>query len=320
MNLGEFELINRLTALLKKTPSVDLGIGDDTAVVPSTSGKLLLTCDALVEGSHFLLEWKELVEEFFFLLGRKLVSVSVSDVASMGGAPLYSLITIGVNETLELRELESLYRGVESALEFYGLSLVGGDTVKSKNVFFDLFLVGEVSNGFMTRSGAEPGDLVFVTGTFGDAKAGLEQLLKGRVVDTYLVERFLNPQARLREGQAALSAGVRCGTDVSDGLVFNLYTVADSSNVKIEIDLQSIPLSQNLISYCGMEKALSYALFGGEDYELIITAPPEKEGELREAGFKPIGRVVEGKGVYGDGKLLPKYGYDHLKGGGVDTY
>lgn len=315
MNLGEFELINRLTTFLKTSSSVDLGIGDDTAVVSFGSEKLLLTCDALVEGSHFLLRWKELVEDLFFFLGRKLISVSVSDVASMGGAPLYSLITMGVSETLDLKDLDSLYRGIEAALESYGLSLVGGDTVKSGNAFFDLFMVGQVPGRFMARSGAEPGDVVFVTGTFGDAKAGLEQLLKGEITDTYLVERFLNPEARLKEGQAALSTGVKCGTDVSDGLVFNLYTVAESSGVGIEIDFQSVPLSRSLVSYCGRENALSYALFGGEDYELIITAPPEKEGELRKAGFKPIGRVFKGKGVYGGGELLPKTGYDHLKGG-----
>ena len=314
MSLGEFELISRISRLFKRNPGVDVGIGDDTAVVTIGSEKLLLTCDALVENSHFLLSWKSLVDNLFFYIGRKLISVSVSDVASMGGAPLFSLVTLGVNSSLSESDLDKLYDGIHSALSDYGLSLVGGDTVRSENLFFDLFLTGRVKNGFMLRSSAEPGDIVFVTGTFGDAKAGLEQLLKGKVSDSYLIDRFLNPAARLSEGQGALSLGVKCGTDVSDGLVFNLYTISEASGVRIDIDLNLIPLSDNLINYCGKERALSFALFGGEDYELIITAPEEKEGELQKIGFKPIGRVSEGRGVYGNGELLPKKGYDHLKG------
>jgi len=314
MSLGEFELISKISRLFKRNPGVDVGIGDDTAVVTIGSEKLLLTCDALVENSHFLLSWKSLVDNLFFYIGRKLISVSVSDVASMGGAPLFSLVTLGIDSSLSESDLDKLYDGIRSALSDYGLSLVGGDTVRSENLFFDLFLTGRVRNGFMLRSSAEPGDIVFVTGTFGDAKAGLEQLLKGKVTDSYLIDRFLNPAARLSEGQGALSLGVKCGTDVSDGLVFNLYTISEASNVRIDIELNLIPISDNLINYCGKERALSFALFGGEDYELIITAPEEKEGELQKIGFKPIGRVSEGRGVYGNGELLPKKGYDHLKG------
>ena len=315
MSLGEFELIGRLARFVKTGRFVDLGIGDDTAVVSIESEKLLLTCDALVESSHFLPDWKNLVEDLFYFLGRKLVSVSISDVASMGGTPRFCLVTLGINDNVRVEDLDALYNGMNSVLEAYGFSLVGGDTVRSERLFFDLFLVGETGESIMTRSGAEPGDLVFVTGTFGDAKAGLEQLLRGDITDTYLVNRFLDPEPRLKEGQAAASLGVKCGTDVSDGLVFNLYTVARASQVRIEIDLHSIPVSENLLSYCGEERAISYALFGGEDYELIVTAPAEKLEELQELGFRPIGRVSEGAGVYGDGKLLPERGYDHLKGG-----
>ena len=314
MSLGEFELISKISRLFNKNPGIDVGIGDDTAVVTVGSEKLLLTCDALVEKSHFLLSWKSLVDDLFFYIGRKLVSVSVSDIASMGGAPLFSLITLGVNSSFSEPNLDKLYNGIRSALSDYGLSLVGGDTVRSENLFFDLFLTGRAKSGFMLRNSARPGDLVFVTGTFGDAKAGLEQLLNGKISDPYLVNRFLNPTARLREGQGALSLGVKCGTDVSDGLVFNLYTISEASGVRIDVDLSLIPISENLINYCGKERALSFALFGGEDYELIITAPEEKGEELRKIGFKQIGKVSEGSGVYGNGELLPKKGYDHLKG------
>jgi thiamine-monophosphate kinase len=192
--------------------------------------------------------------------------------------------------------------------------LVGGDTVKTSNPFFDLFVFGESESFPMLRENAKSGDLVGVTGTFGDARAGLEQLLNNEEKDKYLIERFLNPQARLDEGLGALKLGVKCATDVSDGLAFNLYTIAESSKVMIKVNSNLIPVSDNLVSFCGtMERALTYALYGGEDYELIVTFPEKLQQKMENIGFKVIGYVCEGEGVYLDGKLLKKSGYDHFK-------
>jgi len=313
MKLGEFELIELLTMGLKFKEGIRVGIGDDTAVLELPKGLLLFTCDALVEGSHFLREWHSLVENFFHYIGRKLVSVSVSDVASMGGAPLYSLVTLGVPDWIEVKNLRELYAGIESALEEYQLSLVGGDTVRSSELFIDLSLIG-TSDSVMLRSSARPGDLVAVTGTLGDSRAGLEQLMGGKIVDFFLVERFLNPRARLSEGREACRLGVSCSTDVSDGLVFNLYTISEASKVKIDLESSKIPVSDNLLKFAG-ENFLNYALYGGEDYEIIITFPEEKRETLEGIGFTVIGRVSEGEGVFLDGELLEKKGYDHFKGG-----
>ncbi|SMO64622.1 thiamine-monophosphate kinase [Balnearium lithotrophicum] len=316
MKLGEFELISLLSKTLKnKRNGIKVGIGDDTAVFELNGTLGLLTCDALVEGVHFLRNWKSLTPDFFYYLGRKLVSISVSDVASMGGAPLYSLITLGIPDWMEVEELKELYEGVNSALEEYDFSLIGGDTVKSPNFFLDLSLLGTSNkNRVMLRSKAKPGDLVGVTGTLGDSRAGLEQLLRGKVEDTYLVERFLNPEARLKEGVKALEIGVLCSTDVSDGFVFNLYTIAESSKVRIDLNSSEIPVSENLEKFAG-DGALQYALYGGEDYELIITFPEEKKEKLENLGFKTVGTVSEGEGVFLDDKFLEKKGYDHFKGG-----
>jgi thiamine-monophosphate kinase len=256
-----------------------------------------------------------LTPDFFYYLGRKLVSISVSDVASMGGAPLYSLVTLGIPDWMEVEELKELYEGVNSALEEYNFSLIGGDTVKSPNFFLDLSLLGiSNKNCVMLRSKAKPGDLVGVTGTLGDSRAGLEQLLRGKVEDVYLIERFLNPKARLKEGVKALEIGVLCSTDVSDGFVFNLYTIAESSKVRIDLNSSEIPISENLEKFAG-DGALQYALYGGEDYELIITFPEEKKEKLENLGFKTVGTVSQGEGVFLDGKFLEKKGYDHFKGG-----
>ena len=312
MKLSEFEFINYIASRIKSGKGVIKGIGDDTAVVEFCGKFGLLTCDSLVGGTHFLESWVSLVPELFFFLGRKLVSVCVSDIASMGGAPLFSLITLGATPSVQL---EKFYEGVESALCEYGLFLVGGDTVKSENPFFDFFILGESEKFPMLRENAKAGELVGVTGSFGDAKAGLEQLLSGKVKDRYLINRFLDPKARLREGREALRLGVKCAIDVSDGLVFSLYAIAESSNVRIEISSELIPLSNNLVSFCGTrEKALDFALYGGEDYELVATFPEELQEKMEELGFKVIGRVMEGNGVYLDGRLLEKSGYDHFRG------
>jgi thiamine-monophosphate kinase len=316
MKLGEFELIGLLSKTLKnKRNGIKVGIGDDTAVFELKGALGLLTCDALVEGVHFLRNWKSLTPDFFYYLGRKLVSISVSDVASMGGAPLYSLVTLGIPDWIEVEELKELYEGVNSALEEYNFSLIGGDTVKSPNFFLDLSLLGiSNKNCVMLRSKAKPGDLVGVTGTLGDSRAGLEQLLRGKVEDFYLIERFLNPKARLKEGVKALEIGVLCSTDVSDGFVFNLYTIAESSKVRIDLNSSEIPISENLEKFAG-DGALQYALYGGEDYELIITFPEEKKEKLENLGFKTVGTVSQGEGVFLNGKFLEKKGYDHFKGG-----
>jgi len=314
MKSGEFELIERVKGLLgRKTERVELPIGDDAAVLRCGGLYQVLTCDALTEGSHYLKEWKERVEEFYGKLGKKLISVNASDVASMGGEPKFALITACFTEESSDEDAEKFFEGVREAAEELGVAVVGGDTVKGKGELFDCFMVGESREGYMTRSAARPGDLVGVTGTPGDARGGLEILLKGMELNDYLVNRFLCPTPRVREGREVLKAGVRCATDASDGLVFNLYTIARSSGVAVEVESERVPLSEELLKVFGKERALHFALYGGEDYELIITFPESLRGEVERAGFKVIGRVGEGEGVFVDGKPVSPKGFDHFK-------
>jgi thiamine-monophosphate kinase len=314
MKLGEFELINKLT---KKLPcpseKVVVGIGDDAAVVKLNGSYQIITSDALIENSHYKREWIGRIPELYYYLGRKLLSISVSDIASMGGTPEYAVITIGLSQKSRPEDIEALYDGLADCCREYSVTVLGGDTVSSKTEFFDLTLIGKC-NRFMVRSKASPGDLVAVTGTLGDSKAGLETLLKNLTPDHYLLERFLNPAPRIEEGLEAVRLGVKCSTDVSDGLVFNLYTIADVSKVSIHIEKRNIPISQNLVNFTGNpEIALDYALFGGEDYELIITFPESLQDRIENVGFKVIGRVKSGRGVFLDGEKLPKKGLDHFR-------
>ncbi len=311
MMLGEVELIERLKSRLPSacTPA---GIGEDCAVVKLPEGYAVLTSDTMVEGSHFLPGWKEKVANLHYLLGRKLVSISLSDIASTGGTPGWALVTVGVSPETTESELYELYDGIGDACAEFGCRVVGGDTVASKVRFFSSTVVGS-ARAFMLRRRASAGELVAVTGCLGDALAGLEILLKNLPFDRHLVMRLLNPTPRLKEGALALKAGVKCAIDVSDGLLFSLYLVAKASGVSIHIDKGSIPVSPELVEFAGKEKALDYAMFGGEDYELVITLPQRLLTVLEQAGFKVIGEVREGCGVFVNGERVKPQGFDHLR-------
>ncbi|WP_457681481.1 thiamine-phosphate kinase [Thermovibrio sp.] len=312
MKLSEFQLIELFK---KKVPvkgeGVLITIGDDTAVIERGEEYELITTDALVEGSHFKKRWKEVVRELFFYLGKKLVNVCASDVASMGGEARFGLINLGLSKGEEEEALE-LYEGIGEACRELKVAVIGGDTVKSRELFFDMTLIGR-GKGLMLRSKAKPGELIGVTGSFGDSRGGLELLEKGEFNER-LVRKFLSPQARVKEGVGAARLGVKCGTDVSDGLLFNLGTIAKASKVDLEIESSLIPISKELIEVFGEGKALELALYGGEDYELIITFPEKILSKVEEIGFKVIGEVKEGNGIVKlDGRKVKAKGYDHLK-------
>ncbi|SMP03413.1 thiamine-phosphate kinase [Desulfurobacterium pacificum] len=316
MKLDEFSLISFLSRKLSIfQPEVLIGIGDDTAVVKNGNKYSFYTTDVLVENVHFLDNWKSNVPDFYYFLGRKLITISASDVASMGGMPVYGLINLLIPEVYDLKELEEFYEGVSELCNELRISVIGGDTSKSSAKTFSFFLIGE-GKKFMLRSNAKPGDLVAVTGTLGDSAAGLEQLLKKEIKVFPLVERFLNPTSRVREGVEVSNLGVITCTDVSDSLVFNLYTIAESSGIAIKVDSKNIPLSPHLLTYTtgSREKALRYALYGGEDYELIVTFEESLLSGVESLGFTVIGEVVEGEGVFVDNKKVEKKGYNHFGG------
>ncbi len=312
MRLGEFSLIKEISKrLVFKDKEVVVGIGDDAAVVKCKDGYQLLTSDGLTEGSHFVDSWKEVVKELYYYLGKKLVNINASDVASMGGEPKFGLVNLALKERFSKEKAIEFYEGINEASKELKVSVVGGNITKSQNLLFDMFLVGK-SSSFMLRSRARPGELVAVSGEVGDSRGGLELLLQGKRKPWKLVEKFLSPKARVREGREVLKLGVKCCTDVSDGLLFNLGTIAESSGVKIEISSSKIPISRELKEVF-KEKALNFGLSGGEDYELIITFPEKLIGKIEELGFKVIGEIKEGKGVFVDGKEVKPRGFQHFK-------
>jgi thiamine-monophosphate kinase len=269
---GEFEAIERIRLLLSGSflaPAGDVWIGDDAAVLKVKDGFVLLCTDLTVAGVHADLDVVGL-EDFGW---RALVS-SLSDVAAMGGeAPRAVLAVAGPPDT----DLELLYRGIEDASRAHGCPVVGGDLSNSGQLTVAASVVGLVDRGPppVLRSGARPGDTLFVTGELGGACAGLRELLGRRgEADPDLVAAHLRPRAQLEAGRTARRAGASAMIDVSDGLLADVVHMALASGVGIA--LSEVPVAPGA--------SLEDALNGGEDYQLVVATPdPERLTEMFEA-------------------------------------
>jgi thiamine-monophosphate kinase len=311
-DLGEFGLIRRIADLLPSPDSgVVVGIGDDVAVLNAAGPDYLLaTCDAQVENVHFVLG-----NITPYQLGKKTVAVNVSDIAAMGGTPAWALVSLVVPNDTHVEFVDELYRGMREQLQEAGAAIVGGNISNIRaEMVIDFFLLGRVArDGVVLRSGARAGDLVMVTGTLGDSRAGLEI---GRRPDLevtaasrdHVREKHFTPLPRLREGQALAATGkVHAMADVSDGLVSDLRHICRASRVGAEIRSEDLPISREAREVAGASgvDASKWALTGGEDYELLFTVAPEHalevQGILEETiGTKAhvIGRVVdEARGI-----------------------
>lgn len=301
--LGEFGLIE----YLKSRFSLE-EVGDDTACVKVGESLLLLTCDTLLEGRHFLGSYP------MSAVGWKGVSACVSDLIANGGKPLYLLVTLLLPD-VELKKVDELYEGITRACEFYGVKLVGGNVVKSERFGIDLFGVG-LTERFVGRGGAKVGDGIFVSGTLGDSLAGLELILMEKKhyedFELRLIERHLRPTARI-DYVAHISKYANASMDISDGLSSDIQHMAKRSGLRFSVQKEKLPLSRELLEYAKRrgKDPYSYALRGGEDYQLLFTHPPSKLNPFLD--MTQIGIVEEGEGVFLDGVPLEAQGFDHFK-------
>ncbi len=329
-DVGEFGLIDRLNQTFRSAGAgVVRGIGDDTAALQVTPGRLLLaTTDAMVEGVHFLRQGTTPRA-----LGRRALVVNLSDVASMGGEPRWVLLSLGLPPATPLPFVDALAEGMAEEAGRYGASVVGGNLARLPDrVVIDVTLLGEVEPDLaLYRSGARPGDRVLVTGTLGDAAAGLA-LLRGEAPADWpgsidLIERHQLPTARVEAGRAiARSRLATAMIDLSDGLASDLAHLARASRVGATVEAARLPLSpplRDLARRTGRDP-LDWAVRGGEDYELLVTAPADRAGDLiavvRASGvaLTDVGAITAEPGLWlvrpgGGREPLGEVGWQHFR-------
>jgi thiamine-monophosphate kinase len=338
-SLGERGLLRHLRGRIPQGPGVVLGIGDDAAAV-ATGPVTLVTTDVMVDGVHFRRDWAPPR-----LLGRKALSVNLSDIAAMGGAGQYATISLCLTPDLPLAFVDGLYDGLLERAAETGAEVVGGNLAASSCLTIDVTLMG-ASERILRRRGAQPGDLVVVTGTLGAAAAGLRFLGRGARIDGEegLVEvagvspaaaadlerclrAQLDPAPPLSLGRALGQEDlVHAAMDLSDGLSGDLAWMCEESQLSAWVDSSSVPVEPSAarLEREGGDNGFSLALHGGEDYQLLLAMAPEDVNDLRElarvfgSNVTVIGTFVEGEPVVtlndasGERPLAPR-GHDHYR-------
>lgn len=324
-NLGEFGLIDRISSHVEAGKGVVTGIGDDAAVTSLTAGMQLLTStDMLLEDVHFRRKWHTP-----HLLGRKSLAVSVSDIAAMGAIPRWALLCLGIPSGLPLDFLDGFTEGFLAMAAEHGVALIGGDTCYSRSglVISVTIMAEQYPDLIVRRSGARPGDEIWVTGALGDAALALELLERNNLAGNPLLEaRLLDPTPRTAVGRSLAESGlVTAMIDVSDGLLADYGHIAELSGVGGILYPERLPTSAPFREYAAGQPVFPHqlALSGGEDYELAFTAPPENREKINSTVKKhgieatPVGIVTNSSEVAvllsdGSRHIPRKPGYNHF--------
>ena len=328
MPRSEFDLIAAINERLPSPgPRVRVSSGDDAAVVEPRAASAI-SVDAVVDGVHF-----RLPDFGGRAVGRKALGAALSDLAAMGASQGEAYVVVGAPESLADGELLEIADGIAEVATREAITIAGGDLVRSPVLVISVTAVGYEpgTTRLVTRAGARPRDVVAVTGELGGAAAGLMLVESESHPDGLsdgqreaLAARQLDPAPRLREGRALGATGATAMIDVSDGLGADAGHLAASGEVRLEIDLGKVPVAEGVASIAGGERAaLELAASGGEDYELLVTLPPERLEEavaaVGEAGshLTEIGYVTEGSGVgltLPGGEELQPRGFDQRRG------
>lgn len=333
---GEFALIERIAQGIGKesdaASSLRVGIGDDAAVLRVSEGKVcIVTTDLLFEDVHFRLDWTDP-----YSLGWKAVAVNLSDIAAMGAEPTFAFISIALPKGTTVEFVDALYQGMRDIGARFGSVIAGGDTNTSPDrMVINVAQLGEADEEkVILRSRAVPGDLILATGTLGDSAAGLALLRqRGRAeaeaVSLGSVRAHLVPVPRIAEARAGVRAGgITAMMDISDGLCGDLAKLCQSSGVGATIHAAMVPVgsgARRAATALPGSDPLQWALSGGEDYELLFSASPERTEAVRSAIIEAtgtpvtiVGSIREGEGVLidnGNGTLTPPpsgSGWDHF--------
>ena len=307
--LGEFGLINKLTEQIKLVnPSTIKGVGDDAAVLDYADKQVLVTTDLLLEGIHFDLTYVPLKH-----LGYKAAVVNFSDIYAMNGTPKQITVSLGISKRFTIEHIQELYEGIRTAAEIYGVDIVGGDTSASvTGLLISITCIGEADKDKVVyRNGAKDTDLICVSGDLGAAYMGLQLLEREKVASSgqkdfqpefggkeYILERQLKPEARKDVIKALADAGIvpTAMMDISDGLSSELLHICKQSNAGCLIYEERIPIDYQtavMASEINMN-LVTAALNGGEDYELLFTAPLSAHEKLAQIdSIRIIGHITK---------------------------
>ncbi len=323
--LGEFGLISRISAAVFTHGSVITGIGDDAAVTTISKGMQLLTStDMLLEDVHFRRSWHDP-----YRLGRKSLAVSISDIAAMGSLPRWALLSLAIPSDLSLDFIDDFMRGFLAMASENQVVLIGGDTCSSRSALVvSVTVMGEqYTDRIVRRSGAVPGDDIWVTGTLGDAALGLKLLESGETVSNELLTGLLDPEPRVPVALLLAEAGLATAMiDVSDGILADYGHIAEQSGVGGSIHIDNLPLSASFKQYTAGFSVIPYQLVlsGGEDYELCFTAHSTNREKIVDCAKKcgidvtRIGIVTSCSGVAavhrdGSSYIVQTDGFNHFK-------
>lgn len=332
--LGEFGLVDLLAKMVENSQDLQfnswrqliVGIGDDAAAWYGDNLIQLAHVDSLFQNVHFrfdLTSWHD--------LGWKSLAVTVSDIAAMGGTPTYALVSLTLLDDNEVEDVTTMYRGMIELAKRFGIAIIGGDTSRAPLVSVTVTVLGTTidrdKQNILSRFSAKPGDKVAVTGYLGSAAAGLrmlsEKLKSDDETTNYLRDAFCKPLPRVAEGLILVRNGVKAAMDISDGLISDLNHICKASHVSARINVDRVPIHP-IVKSKFKDEALELALSGGEDYELLFTAPDKVVDKVKKALSCPatvIGEIAEvdrwGKAYIVDAQGKPFHprqsGWEHFK-------
>lgn len=328
--IGEFGLIRLLADEIEKTGRthshpghIITGIGDDAAVWQSGSSIQIATTDSLVQDTHFDLSYAGWDD-----IGYKSIAINLSDIAAMGGIPCYVLVSLALPGETEVEHILAAYHGMIRIANGFGVSIIGGNIAAAEKVIISVTAIGTLDDSTaLTRSSARPGDVIAITGYTGMSAAGLQIMKEGQKfnpdTDTVFMKAHLQPLPRVEEGQILKELGVKAAIDISDGLIADLSHICVASGVEAVIRQDFIPVHP-LLKSCFPENVYnSFILNGGEDYELLFTAPETIIEHVKKRISCPvtvIGKITDGtpgQVSIGDGSreaiIQQPSGWDHFK-------
>lgn len=330
-DMGELNIIQGVKELFDNPAPLGVeGIGDDCAIIPyGKESSLLITTDLLIENTHFLRNKIHPSE-----LGYKALAVNLSDIAAMGGQPLYAFLSIGLPGNISTQWLDQFFQGIKSIADPFNVLILGGDTSRAESIVINFTIIGSIKTTHIKkRSHAKEGDIICCTGFLGGSAAGLRLLLENLPSDSPIAKRLIQdhyrPYPHVAQGQwLSHYPGVHAMMDLSDGLASDIQRIMEQSHCGARIQLDALPLSEDLVNISELYgwPAKEMAAIGGEDYSLVLTIEEKAFESIAEAyqnqfghPLHQIGRIVSERegliwlGSHNESIRLKHKGFEHFK-------